>query len=233
MSLDVTTDPLVAAVGTLARVHVNAELQATLGEDAIRKVYSHPHPLSIASVFDLPALNVVRADETSRRAPLYDLGGRNATRYARVPLAITYITPPTSLEALDRRWPLLQNVWSRLFAALSEGYSVHAGGSEIYTAAGVIEFLPEGTTKREIYADASAGGAGIFPAFEARIELLTRDIVTPAELGPLLSILASYVLHDDTLGAPLPLVVDLISIPHRVYDGDDPVSDGDSPVIDG
>lgn len=225
MSLDVTTDPVLEVIGSLVTAHVNGELAATLEQDAIAKAYRHPTPLRILSAIAMPALSIARGEMRGRR--------RTAQHVERlVPVLFTYVTPPIALDRLELRWPLLQNVWELVEAVMMRGKSAHyMSGADVFTAAGVVEVVELSSTKREIYADTEGGTA--YPAFEARIDIWTREL-DDTEYDDLESILATYNLVGTVGETDVPAIVrDLIIYPARVVDHDEDVEDDDETVTDG
>lgn len=224
MALEVTRDPLLEMIGSLVTAHVNGQMQAELGEAAIAKAYRHPTPMRILSSIAMPSLSIYRGEMRRRR--------RTAMHTEHlVPVLFTYVSPPVALDLLQERWPLLQNVWEHLEGAMMCGRSPHyMGGADAFTPAGIVEVVETSATKRELYADDGSGTA--YPAFEARIDVYTREL-DDVEYEDLESILATYNLVG-TVGTDMPAFVrDLVIYPARVADDDELVDDADEPVFDG
>lgn len=200
MTLDASTDVVLAAVATLLRDHVNGQLADELGEDAIRAVYQHPAPLRIVGALELPALSI------SRGTQRYSLGvdGIRTT----IPLVISYVTPPTPLAKLGLRWPVLERVWREMLDALLAGESEHS--TVDLSDVGAVDLDLRAATKTEQYADQGEGT--VFPSFVANVGLLVDDVVDLSAFDPLVDIFATYSLVDPEL-PPLVAVEDLITFP--------------------
>ncbi len=93
MSLDVTTDAVIAAIATVAQDAANAALEVTLGEPAVAAIRGWP-VIDVAQVGanNLPLLAVSRVSDQEEDQTLHDQIERTTVRFA-------YIAPATPSES--------------------------------------------------------------------------------------------------------------------------------------
>lgn len=173
MSLDSTTDPLIATIAALVRAHVNGATAAELGENAIVALYKHPDILPIAPQAELPCLSVHRGQERGLSVSSTHLD-------QRVQIVLDYVSPACAFDRLGDRWPLLNLVWREALRAIRLGYSSHySSGARVLDDVGVMFFFPTSIQKVDRFAD---GEGRAFPAFRAMFDLQVREDVTlPAQ----------------------------------------------------
>lgn len=183
--LDKATDPQVAALLTLGRGGVNADLAEVLGGDVLAGVYPCPATLAVMSAVKLPALMIWRRQEELSRK------GR-ALRYAdrEVELRIECVLPATPKDRLPSRWPLLQAVWWQLLRGLFAGrHDAVSGGAEILRAAGIHTLEVEEARVTYSFA-AETQSPELFPYFQATLPMVYRE---PPDLSDLHDLLATDV----------------------------------------
>lgn len=121
MSIDTQIDLPIAAIASLAR----GAIRADLGDDVLVKVFKDPRNLFTIAAVDLPALCVHRASERPVR--------RTSTQLVdEVVVAFEYALPSTSVDGRDARWPTLPAVWHSLSRAVLKGkHPAVNGGAEV------------------------------------------------------------------------------------------------------
>ena len=114
MNLDGIEDPGINALALLIRNVVNAELLPQLGGPAIAKLFQSPLPIGVLAQGALPALGIYRFQDRDRDKGDWVFEEFSVFRF-------DYVTPATPLNKVDKRWPLLRAVWTRLLAVCREG----------------------------------------------------------------------------------------------------------------
>jgi hypothetical protein len=190
MSLDSATDPLVFAIEALLPTAVNAELQATLGENAIGGFVRYPAAAGALSGPGMyPAMMVWRLeDRLDETEADYDFAELSIFR-------LDYYAPPTPIDALHTRWPLLRAVWVEAIKALMKGgHPDVSAGANVLKAAGLRRVDRLRSRVRYLWAPQ---GEQVVPGFQAELALETESdfdigIIPPADLDTLRLIHNAY-----------------------------------------
>lgn len=197
MSLDGTTDLLVARVAELLTTHVSAYLddEITTPDRAVERVYRYAVPMALMPTLDLPALLVWR--EASREEPQ----GRHD--YTRTTLRIDCILRTTPADRLEVRWPVLHRVFKAVQRAIREDLipavidPPAAARRPLVNEAGVKWLQENATTVRYDFVT-DAGHKNAYPFFLSRFEFVHLDTVpgVSAEVLDDLSLYGSVDLPD-------------------------------------
>lgn len=137
MSLDVTTDGVIAAMAGVAKSAANAALSSSLAESAVVTATTWPvsQPSEVGAN-NLPVLAVSRLEDRDEDEALSDDA-------ERVTVRIAYIADATPSDAREDRWPLLHAVWSAVKRALREGvYPQFGDGESGMSKAGIVAYVP-------------------------------------------------------------------------------------------
>lgn len=171
-ALDSLVDPLIAPLLALLKDAINADLAAEMlaldlvPEDAVQTTAPHPVPLEIAGQLALPMLTCFRVRSRSRVATFSHTDQVNTLQFG-------YLTPATSREQLDERWPLLDRVWQSLLRTLNRGsHPAHLAGAPVLEEAGVVRIATEAALKLELFAEA---GDYSYPMFRGEVDVTWRD----------------------------------------------------------
>ncbi len=200
MSLDVITDPQVAALIGLSKGAVNAELQAELTENAIEGTFNHPRPLAILGDSSLPALAVYRRSERKVRRT-------NGRIERRVVFVFDFICRPVGIDEIELRWPLLQRVWEELWSAIDASkHDAVAGGAEVLELAGFTEIESD---TAEVSYDYAPQERTAFPFFRALIVGWHREKTDISTLADFRELWARYHLMGEGAVDQNPVVVSL------------------------
>lgn len=210
-AFDRATDPVIAAIATVAKAGVNAALREQLGGDAVARAFGYPTPLEILGQADIPALAVYARREKIERTT----GRRLANQDRVVTVWFDYIAPATPLAKLGTRWPLLRAVWWELVQALN---TPCAEGLAVLRAAGVIGVdVDEATVDYDVAPGAAQGTP--WPFFRAVMPITHRNEPDLSALQNLIDM--DLRIHLDGLPAGAqPFVRDIV--------GDPPVTDEDT-----
>jgi hypothetical protein len=159
--LDNTRDIPIEVLAALARVGVNAALRDTLGRDAIDYIYGSPLPLSVLRQTALPALTIYRLEDRDRNKG--DFVYEDVTTYR-----FDYFAPATPLIRLDKRWPLLRNVWVALVGVLREGAhpDINDGKPMLRTDGGICRYVLGSARVRY----SALPGVEPYPTFQAQMD---------------------------------------------------------------
>lgn len=209
MGLESAADPQVAALLTLGRGAVNADLAAVLGVNAVDSVHGYPIPLGLLGKQTLPALAIYRGRHQWREARF---GGGEVDTL--VTIRIQYFSQATSREKLNERWPLLQLVEGKLFAALMNGHHPAVEDDEnLLEAAGVMKVDPN--TFVTDFAFVPGEGEFAYPGFQSSYQLTHHEPPDLSKLHELLAVDATYKLGD------LAIHREVVQMPLTIDDDDD------------
>lgn len=192
-NVDVSFDPVHETLRLLVHHGLRERLDGVVGagvsahEPALVRTHNHPIPSELANVDQTPMATVYpRRDAVEVRSSKHRLDAVTVFR-------IEYVLPPTPLENLDVRWPILRRVWRELAHLLCAGRtpSLEANAA-VLELAGVTELdLTDATVTYEPY----VGGGQVYPALAADITVRSRDL-PGEETRPLLELFARYRLQD-------------------------------------
>lgn len=171
--LDNQTDAPLEALLALLKTALNAEIGVPQ-DAAVATTHLWPITTGRLPVAAYPALAIWRTRETF-------LPRITGPHDQRVTLRIAYVLPPTPLDRLGVRWPLLRRAWEELTTYFLAGsHPSHEDGEDVLTAAGFIDFDVPGAVVD--YGTAPAD-EDVLPRFEATITVTIRP--TGADLDEL------------------------------------------------
>lgn len=160
------TDPLVEALLSVAQLNVNAELQGTLGGNAIVTTAEFPVPLELLPKMKLPTLAVYRLRET------FTGGGRRRDDDL-TQMAFDYFGPPTPRDRLPAVWPLLRLVWRKTFASICAGTLPGDPITNVLQGAGLVDVEEDSFEVTYSFAE---GGGRSYPFFAGRAQIQSREV---------------------------------------------------------
>lgn len=114
MTLQIEPDPGIEALGILSKAAVNAKLEPVIGEPAIRHTFGVQFPTSLLGAEVLPCLCIYRFRDQDRVKG--DTLFEETTTFR-----FDYLLPATTADHIDKRWPLLRQVWITMLGALRVG----------------------------------------------------------------------------------------------------------------
>ena len=140
LNLNDTVDPAINALAALIRGTLNPRFADQVGGDVINAVYGAPLPLSLLGRTQGTTLNIYRSRDADRDKGDWVYEESSVIRF-------DYFLPATTLETLDRRWPLLRNVWMAMLAVCRSGSDPEvAEGAPILRNAG-LSYMVLGSAK--------------------------------------------------------------------------------------
>ncbi|MCC7542359.1 MAG: hypothetical protein IT379_39440 [Deltaproteobacteria bacterium] len=225
MGLDAASDVVVAAVATLAKLGVNAELASSLGTDAIRTVFGHPRPLEFGLAdTDMPALSVYRARQQSVR--------RGLRREQEIILGLDFVSPMRGHNKVAPRWDLLSMVWEHLIEILARGrHPAASSDAPLLQLVGVVATsMGDPTLDHEDvrYDYERTGAPGVaYPGFRGAFVLRVRPPADLSAFSDLLSVEVRYLNREDPAhpAGEQPIVHDRIPLHGSLVDSDEQTDD--------
>lgn len=187
MSLDTLTDPQVAALLVLCAGAANADL-AELDEPAIQSAYGWPVKPGRTPGMQFPALAIYRGEQRHYQRTF---------RHAEVECAFTFEfwAPPTPLDAIEARWPLLHKVWGSTLAAVLAGHHESvASDALLLSVAGIVDVVLFGNASPRVRYQAPDPEGTVMPSFLGVMTLRHRTEIDTSALADLLSLAADVVI---------------------------------------
>lgn len=159
ISIDSHTDSQVDAVVAL----LFGAIRAKFGAEACAHSYKWPVRTELVPSLLYPSIAVYVPSERQERSDRDD-------DIRTVTLRIDYFAPPTPLDRIEKRWPLLRAVWALCLARLRIGYDPSVqGGDNVLQAAGFE--VPGPTIGAVTYQTAPADTVNIVPSFSATVTM--------------------------------------------------------------
>lgn len=174
MSLDTAEDIVVDAFRALAQDEVTRLLAdlTNVGDEpvpAVLETRGFPAPIDLIEATALPTMVVYRSREVETQRTMRHVDSRTT-------LVFVYTAPPTTLDKLGPRWPILRRVWRALLEAVSAGEIGEPGVRvNVLTGVGVVEVDAESASVVYDFAADAEGQA--FPQFRGEITIEERPVV--------------------------------------------------------
>ncbi len=196
------SDPVLDALQLVCLARVNAALGPHLGAgyQPLRFTREYPIPLDQVPTLTLPGMAIYRRRERG------EARGKHVDWNTRV--EFQYWAPPTLLNKLNERWPLLHAVAEQVFLALQDGTDP-SSGEDVFRPAGIVK-VDDVSWEVEYNFATDSGGQNAFPVFLAAMNFSVRPATPATDLPWLREMLAHYHLqgHGDN-----PIVSDLVELP--------------------
>jgi len=112
-ALDLAKDPVQETLAVLAKEGTNARLREALGGDPVKNAFGAPLPISLLTAKALPCVCVYRLED--RDQDKGDWAFQHVTTWR-----FDYFSTAVPVSRIDRRWPLLQQVWFAMLASIRD-----------------------------------------------------------------------------------------------------------------